>query len=84
MHRALQTILVSRKLAPTRKKAEAIARKYANRLYTSRKTKEFWRFRQRPPTCFSGDYKSKAIEDGAIVFVYATLKKDAMGRKICL
>lgn len=83
MDRALQTILVSRKLAPTRKKAEAIARKFADRIYTSRKTKEFWRFRQRPPTCFSGEYKSKAIKDGKIVFVYATLKPGSRERKQC-
>lgn len=83
MKRALQTILVSRKIAPTRKKAEAIARKFAGRIYTSRKTKSFWRFRQRPLACFAGAYKSKSIRDGHVVLVYADLKPGARKRKMC-
>lgn len=79
MARKLQTVLVSRKLAPTRTKATAIARKYADRIYTSRKTKNFWRFRQRPPACFTGEYKSKRLKDGDIVLVYSTLKREARG-----
>ena len=48
----LQTVIVSKDVARTRAKATKVARKFANRIYTSRETKTSWRFRQRPPKDF--------------------------------
>jgi hypothetical protein len=83
MAKVLQTVLVSRATAPTLKEAERIARQHADRIYTSRRTKNYWRFRQRPPGCFAGGYKSEKIRKGKVVLIYATLKKSATQRRIC-
>ena len=48
----LQTVIVSKDVARTRAKATKVARRFANRIYTSRETKTSWRFRQRPPKDF--------------------------------
>lgn len=72
-----QTVLVSKKAAPTRAAAERMAREYADRIYTSRETANFWRFRQRPPACFLGSLKSRRIRSGKVVLVYGNLKKGA-------
>ena len=73
----LQTIIVSKDLAPTRSKAERIARRYANRIYTSRETSGSFRFRQRPPK----DFKKKSFRsfplpnEPGVVLVYGDLKR---------
>lgn len=53
----LQTVIVSKDVAKTQAKAERLARKHANRIYTVRQTKRSWRFRQRPPD----DFKKKSF-----------------------
>lgn len=82
MARAQQTVLVKKSLAPTRRAASKVARRHADRIYTSRQTKNYWRFRQRPPSCFSGSFRTEKRADGVLV-VYGTLKKDAKGRRAC-
>lgn len=75
----LQTIIVSKELAPTRAAAEKLARPHARRIYTSRETKSSWRFRQRPPSDFvKGSFRSFPIPDpgkSGIVLVYGKLKR---------
>ena len=83
MAKVLQTVLVSRTEAPTLREAERIACQHADRIYTSRKTKSYWRFRQRPPGCFAGGYKSKKIRKGKVILMYANLKKSATQRRSC-
>lgn len=83
MARAKQTILVAKAAAPTRKAAERMARRHADRIYTSRETKTFWRFRQRPPGCFSGGFKQVRIRGGKVQILYGTLKKGAEHRRAC-
>lgn len=78
-----QTILVSKAAAPTREEAERIARRHADRIYTSRETANFWRFRQRPPGCFTGAFRSEKIRNGKVILVYGTLKKGAEKRRSC-
>ena len=74
----LQTVIISKELASTRAKAERIARKHANRIYTSRETKGSFRFRQRPP----GDFNKKSFRsfplphEPGIVLVYGKLKRE--------
>lgn len=80
---ALQTVLVSKGAAPTRKKATKVARAHADRIYTSRETSGYWRFRQRPPACFRGGFRSKKIRGGKVILVYGTLKPGAEKRKAC-
>lgn len=83
MARAKQTVLVSKAAAPTRAAAERIARRHADRVYTSRETENFWRFRQRPPNCFSGGFRQVRIRGGKVQILYGTLKKGAKRRKAC-
>lgn len=83
MASAKQTVLVRKDLAPTRKAAAKVARRHGDRVYTSRETKNFWRFRQRPPSCFSGMFKTERRADGKILVVYGTLKKGAQTRRAC-
>lgn len=72
----LQTVIVSKDVAKTRAKATKVARKFANRIYTSRETKNSWRFRQRPPKDF--DQKSfrtfPVPGEKGVSLVYGTLK----------
>lgn len=74
----LQTIIVSKKLAKTRERAERLARPYARRIYTSRETNTSWRFRQRPPSDFSKkSFKSFPLpNEPGIVLVYGKLKRN--------
>lgn len=87
---AKQTIVVKEAVARTRKGAENVAKKFADRIYTSRfdKARREWRFRQRPPGCFVPNtygqkcIRQKGVEKGVCI-VYATLKKGAKRRKAC-
>jgi len=73
--RAKQTILVSKKIAKSIIEATKIARRYADRIYTSRETENFYRFRQRPPEDFiEGSYKTNKVGNG-IYIIYGELKK---------
>jgi len=86
MKRVLQTVLVKKSAAPTLKEARKLARQHADRIYTSREEKNTWRFRQRPPACFTGgpfSYTTKCIRNGKVCLVYARLKKGAEARKAC-
>ena len=74
MARAKQTIIVSKTVAPTKEKARAIAKRYADRIYTARETSTSFRFRQRPPSDFvAGSYKTSKPRKGVAV-VYGELK----------
>ena len=81
--RVMQTILVSKAAASTRRKAEGIARAHADRIYTSRETPNYWRFRQRPTSCFRGGFQSAKIRDGKVILVYGTLREGAKNQKAC-
>jgi hypothetical protein len=72
----LQTVIVSKDLADTRAEATEIAREFANRIYTSRETKNTWRFRQRPPKDFKkGTFRTfKVPGTDGVSMVYGTLK----------
>lgn len=86
MKRVLQTVLVRKSAAPTLEAAKKLARPHADRIYTSRETKNYWRFRQRPPGCFTEGpytYKTECIRGGKVCLVYARLKKGAQERKSC-
>ena len=74
----LQTIIVSKSVASTRKKAERLAKPHARRIYTSRETSSSWRFRQRPPSDFvAKSFKSFPLpSDPGIVLVYGKLKRN--------
>ena len=85
---ALQTVLVKKKLATTRKGAKQIVRGLKRRTYTIRETKGEWRLRQRPPDCFvPGTYGTKCFDrfgvKRGVCMVFATLKKGAKRRKAC-
>ncbi len=73
----LQTIIVSKSTASTRKRAEKLARPHARRLYTSRETGVSWRFRQRPPSDFiGGSFRSFPLpNEPGVVLVYGKLKR---------
>lgn len=76
----LQTVIVPKGLAPTREEATEIAREHANRIYTSRQTKDSWRFRQRPPADFKkGSFRTfKVPGSGGVSLVYGDLKASKM------
>jgi len=80
----LQTVIVPKKLAASRSKATKLARRHANRIYTSRETGQSYRFRQRPPTDFvKSSFRTVKLPDG-ISLVYGKLKPSAIkkdGRK---
>lgn len=81
---ALQTVIVKKSYASTKRKATAEAKKHADRIYTSRETGTSWRFRQRPLKCFSrGTFKTKCIRDGKVCLTYGTLKKAMKDRPEC-
>lgn len=82
MARALQTVIV-RKTHPrarTRAGAAAIARKFSDRVYTSRETSTSWRFRRRPPSCFVRGSFRTACPTEHVCLTRGTLKK---GRSRC-
>ena len=84
--RVLQTILVPKSAACTLEEARKLAEPHADRITTSRETKRYWRFRQRPPGCFAPGtltYKTKCIRDGKVCLVYARLKKSSENLKSC-
>lgn len=86
MKRVLQTVLVKKSAAPTLKEAKKLAESHADRIYTSRETKNYWRFRQRPPACFTGGpftYTTRCIRNGKVCLVYGKLKKGAENRRAC-
>jgi hypothetical protein len=73
----LQTVIVSKDVAKTRAAATKVARRFANRIYTSRETKTSWRFRQRPPTDFvAKSFKTfKVPGEEGVSLVYGKLKR---------
>lgn len=83
--RKKQSVIVKKSAAKTRKAAAKLAKKHADRIYTSRETKNNFRFRQRPPSCFvQGTFKSFPIPpDGGVTITYGTLKKGAENKKAC-
>lgn len=50
---------------------------------TSRKTANYWRFRQRPPECFGKRYASVPIRDGKIILVYGRLCRGCQKKESC-
>jgi hypothetical protein len=83
--RKKQTVIVKKSAAKTRKAAEKLAKKHADRIYTSRETKNNFRFRQRPPGCFiQSTFKNFPVPpDGDVTITYGTLKKGAEKKKAC-
>lgn len=82
--RKKQTIIVRKSAAGSRSAAEAIARRHADRIYTSRETSAGYRFRQRPPSCFAtGSLRTFCVPDGKVCIVYGTLRKGAEKKKAC-
>lgn len=82
--RAKQTVIVKKKTAKTRGEAAKVAKKYADRVYTSRGEKNVWRFRQRPPECFvPGTMRTWCKPGNGVCIVYGTLKDGAEKRKSC-
>jgi len=87
---SLQTVIVSKQLTKSRRKATDIARPLANRIYTSRETKTSFRFRQRPPSDFvKGSFRTFQVPDHpGVAYVYGKLKRGkrvenpAKGKKI--
>jgi hypothetical protein len=77
----LQTVIVSKETAKTRKAAERVAWEFANRITTSRETATSFRFRQRPPEDFrKGSFRTKKI-DGGVSLVYGVLKASAKKKR---
>lgn len=72
MARALQTIVISKKVARTEDEARAIVERFTNDKGWIAQTENTWRFRQRNPAMFSGDYKTSSGGDG-IHLVHAKL-----------
>lgn len=84
----LQTVTVNKAVAEGRKDAEKLVKKhFKKRTYTSRETKNTWRFRQRPPECFSKFFGQKCIPirgvKNGVCLLYGKLKKGAKKRKAC-
>jgi hypothetical protein len=74
---AKQSVIVKKSSpkAKTLAAAKAIAKKYADRIYTSRTTSTSYRFRQRPPSDFKkGSFKTLALSKH-ISLVYGILKE---------
>ena len=78
----MQTIIVSKAVAPTREAAKTLARKHARRIYTSRETKTSWRFRQRPPEDFDvRSFRTFKIPGEGVSLVYGDLKNPDLNYK---
>lgn len=73
----LQTVIVSKTVAKTCKKAERLARPHANKIAKSHETSQSFRFRQRPPTDFKkGSFRTFHIPGApGITLVYGDLKR---------
>lgn len=81
--RAKQTVIVKKSVAPTRKAAKKIAKKHADRIYTSRETGQSFRFRQRPVSCFiEGTFRTAKLPNGVSI-IYGVLKREKENRKAC-
>ena len=73
--RAKQSILISKDIVKSRQGAKIIARRFADRIYTIRETKNWYRFRQRPPEDFiEGSFRTFEVKKGVRV-IYGTLKE---------
>lgn len=84
MARRKQTVIVKKSMAKTRSAASKVAKKYGDRIYTSRETKGVWRFRQRPPECFvQGTLRTWCKPGNGVCIVYGKLKQGAEKRKAC-
>jgi len=65
---AKQSIIIDKDYKPDRNEAKEYARKFADRIYTSRGTKTQWRFRQRPPHLFiPGSFRHAKIKPGVSI-----------------
>lgn len=82
-HGVKQTVIVRKSAAPTRAAALRLARRHADRIYTSRETSTSWRFRQRPPSCFAGRMRTFCVPGGKVCVVYGTLREGAEKRRAC-
>jgi ATP-dependent DNA ligase len=70
-----QTVIVNKSIATNREQAQAIAKQFADRLYTSRETGQSYRFRQKPPEVFKdGSFRTSKVAPGVSI-VYGKLKK---------
>lgn len=70
---AKQSIIVDKANEPDRKRAENVAKDFADKIYTSRGTKTQWRFRQRPPSLFvPGSFRHAKIKPGVSI-IYGEL-----------
>lgn len=70
---AKQSILVSKNIAQERDDAKEVARKFADKIYTSRGTSKTWRFRQRSPKLFiPGSFRVAHIKPG-ISIIYGQI-----------
>jgi hypothetical protein len=81
-----QTVLVKKTAARTRAAAAKLARRHADRIYTARETKNYWRFRQRPPDCFvkGRRFRTFCIPPGrSVCVVYGRIRKGAEKRRAC-
>ena len=78
---ATQSVIVKTTRARTRTQATKVARKHANRIYTSRETSTSFRFRQRPPSCFL-TLRTKCLPNG-VCLVVGKLKRGARSRRSC-
>ena len=69
-----QTVIINKRIASDRESAKAIARGFADRLYTARETGQSYRFRQLNPNKFDPkSYKTFKPQEGVSV-VYGKLK----------
>jgi hypothetical protein len=65
---AKQSIIIDKSYEPDREKAQEHARKFADKIYTSRGTSTQWRFRQRPPGLFvPGSFRHAKIKPGVSI-----------------
>lgn len=71
-----QTIIVKKTHPGVKNKedAEKIAKKYADRLYTSRETEDSYRFRQKPPSDFKKDSLRTEKVNKNVSIVWGELK----------
>jgi hypothetical protein len=70
----LQSVVISKTIAPTLQKAESIAKRYVKRMYTHRETSISWRFRQRDDSDFIQDsFRSNNVKPG-ITLIYGELR----------
>lgn len=70
---AKQTVIISKNIANDREAAKAIAKQFADRLYTARETGQSYRFRQKPPEYFDPkSYKTFKPREG-VAIVYGRL-----------